>query len=190
MSEQVRVLYDSPEAASIQTVTGWVARTGEFWGKDEHMARWCGATHKKCAREGCVEIVPIRGITICSICQKKEIDAKWAARPRKAWDGEGGLFSESRDEFFWSVGEAEDALDEGETLDDLRLVICDPGFLRQLDWEHWNDDLPDDSDEHSLPNEVQEALEKLNKAIREAGPTVWRPGKFALLIPGGEVPGA
>ena len=32
------VPYDSSEAASIQTVTGWVSRSGRFWGNDEHMA--------------------------------------------------------------------------------------------------------------------------------------------------------
>ena len=42
------VMMDSDKAASIQTVTGWVDRQGRFWGKDEHQARWCGATHRKC----------------------------------------------------------------------------------------------------------------------------------------------
>ena len=36
------VTYDSAEAASIQTVTGWVSRSGRFWGNDEHMARYDG----------------------------------------------------------------------------------------------------------------------------------------------------
>ena len=33
------VPYDSAEAASIQTVTGWVSRSRRFWGDDEHMAQ-------------------------------------------------------------------------------------------------------------------------------------------------------
>jgi hypothetical protein len=45
------VMMDSDEAASIQTVTGWVDRHGRFWGKDEHQARWCGATHRKCKKQ-------------------------------------------------------------------------------------------------------------------------------------------
>lgn len=32
--------YDSAEAASIQNVTGWVSRSGRFWGNDEQMARY------------------------------------------------------------------------------------------------------------------------------------------------------
>lgn len=34
------VPYDSSEAASIQTVTGWVSRSGRFWGNDEQMERF------------------------------------------------------------------------------------------------------------------------------------------------------
>ena len=38
MTEQI-IAYDSAEAASIQTVSGWVSRAGRFFGNDEHMAR-------------------------------------------------------------------------------------------------------------------------------------------------------
>ncbi|WP_407226469.1 hypothetical protein [Enterobacter roggenkampii] len=48
MKTEKIVMMDSDEAASIQTVTGWVDRQGRFWGSDEHQARWCGATHRKC----------------------------------------------------------------------------------------------------------------------------------------------
>ncbi|MEB2744543.1 hypothetical protein [Citrobacter portucalensis] len=48
MKTEKIVMMDSDEAASIQTVTGWVDRQGRFWGKDENQARWCGATHRKC----------------------------------------------------------------------------------------------------------------------------------------------
>lgn len=35
-------------AASIQTVRGWVSRTGQFCGDNEELARHLGATHKLC----------------------------------------------------------------------------------------------------------------------------------------------
>ena len=41
------ILPESPEAASIQTVTGWVSSNGRYWGNDEHMARYDGSTHRK-----------------------------------------------------------------------------------------------------------------------------------------------
>lgn len=50
MKTEKIVMMDSDEAASIQTVTGWVDRQGRFWGGDEHQARWCGATHRKCKK--------------------------------------------------------------------------------------------------------------------------------------------
>lgn len=36
MSEEKVVMYESPEATSIRTVTGWVDPSGRFWGNDEH----------------------------------------------------------------------------------------------------------------------------------------------------------
>ncbi|MDE9687494.1 hypothetical protein R4T22_18735 [Citrobacter portucalensis] len=41
MKTEKIVMMDSDEAASIQTVTGWVDRQGRFWGGDEHQARCC-----------------------------------------------------------------------------------------------------------------------------------------------------
>lgn len=49
MREVKVVMYESTEAASIEAVTGWVDPHGRFWGKDEHMARYCGSTHRHCA---------------------------------------------------------------------------------------------------------------------------------------------
>jgi hypothetical protein len=40
--------------------------------------------------------------------------------------------------------------------------------LRQIDEEHWADDLPEDGD---LPKPIAEAIELLNIAIREHGDT-------------------
>lgn len=50
MTDKKRILYDSPEAASVQTVTGWVSSRGMFCGNDEHMARHHGSTHRVCEK--------------------------------------------------------------------------------------------------------------------------------------------
>ena len=47
MAEKPIIMEDSPEAASIKTVTGWVSRTGRFCGDDERMARFDGSTHNR-----------------------------------------------------------------------------------------------------------------------------------------------
>jgi hypothetical protein len=88
------------------------------------------------------------------------------------------LFSDSHDEYFNDLDEAEDfAEDHEETLADLRLIICEPNRLREVDAEHWIDDLPEDGE---LPDEVLTAIDALNEVIRAAGPCSWSPGKFAL----------
>ena len=48
MADKSVIMYDSPEAASIKTITGWVSSAGRFWGDNEHMARYDGSTHMKC----------------------------------------------------------------------------------------------------------------------------------------------
>ena len=171
--EELVVMYDSPEAASIQTVTGWVSRTGQFWGHDEHMARYCGATHGKCKK--CGEVAELR--SFCRSCQNALDIEKYNAMPREPWDGTAMIYSDAKDQYFSDPEEALDALEEGETLEGLRLVICEPNYLHELDSETWVDELPEDGE---LPDAVQSALDALNAAIRKAGPSSWSPGKTAL----------
>lgn len=172
--EKTVVLYDSNESASIKTVTGWVSRIGRFWGDDEHMARFDGSTHRKC--NGCGEMVSHQ--SYCRVCSDKRSEDMFLAMPRVKWDGTSMIYSDSRDRYYSDPAEAlEEVLEEGETLEDLRLIICVPEYLHQLDSETWVDDLPEDGE---LPSEVDAALDALNMAIREAGPSCWRPGKVAL----------
>ena len=42
------IMYDAPEAASLKTVTGWVSADGRFFGSNEDLARYSGATHRRC----------------------------------------------------------------------------------------------------------------------------------------------
>ena len=50
MADSKEIRYDSAEAATYKTgLAGWVSCTGNFWGEDEHMARWTGCTHQSCA---------------------------------------------------------------------------------------------------------------------------------------------
>ncbi len=77
MKTEKIVMMDSDEAASIQTVTGWVDRHGRFWGKDEHQARWCGATHRKCNNKPHEH--PIHSTHgYCEECHRESRQAKFA----------------------------------------------------------------------------------------------------------------
>lgn len=167
--------YSSPEAASIQTVTGWVSSSGQFWGNDEHMARWSGCTHVAC--KTCGVAIEKNGWTICGECRQKKDDADFDALERKPWDGNAPLYSESYDAYFYDVdGVLERLADEGCSVDDLRLRICTPNYASEIEGDQWVDDLPEDGD---LPTELEAAMDALNAVIKKLPPLSWSPGKYA-----------
>lgn len=171
MKNEPIILDSSDEAAKIATVTGWVSRLGRFWGDDERMARYDGCTHRGC--DDCGKPVPKCGFTVCDGCRKKRSDARFAAFEIVEWDGETPLNLYDTDRYFFDADEVRDFIEErGIVPEELRLVLCEPEYLRQLDADIWEDNLPDDGE---LPDEVQEALDALNKVIAAQGPSCWRP---------------
>ena len=180
MSDQNQiVMRDSPGAAQYRTdLTGWVSRDGFYFGdgpQGEIAARYAGCTHVPCDR--CGAPTP-RGYTQCRCCRDLTYIAKYAAMPRAEWDGKALLYSEARDQYYSTPGEAADELEEDQTLADLRLVICEPNHVRQIEPDYCCDDLPEDGD---VPDEVYEAIEAFNKAV--AGIVLsWSPGKTALAL--------
>ena len=174
MADKEIILPDDPRAASIQTVTGWVSRRGMFWGKDERTARYDGSTHRKC--DTCGGLIEQRGY--CRPCADRREVEKFDAMPRKEWDGKAMLYSVTSDSYYTDLDEALCDVDEGETLEGLRLVICEPNYTRTLDIDYFCDDLPEEGD---LPEEVQAAVDAFNEAV--SGVILsWHPGKFALQI--------
>jgi hypothetical protein len=174
-NEPKQVLSTSDEAASIQTVTGWVSCTGRFWGNDERMARYDGSTHGVC---GCGAVVEKNYIR-CNPCRAVAERERYLALTKQEWDGSTPLYSNSHDRYFMGLEDLVDMLDEDEyctTVDDLRLIICKPNYARQIESDHWCDDLPEDGD---LPSEMQDSMEAFNEVIRRQPPLSWSPGKFA-----------
>lgn len=174
------VMRDSPEAAEYRTgMSGWVSRRGLFYGDrpdSEDMARYDGCTHVACKY---CSAPAQKSYTACQECRDKKDLERFEALPRADWDGKAMLYSESRDKYYAGPDDAEDELEEGETLTDLRLVICNPNYVRQIDTEYFCDDLPEDSDD--VPPEVEAAMEAFNEAV--AGIVLsWSPGKAALAL--------
>lgn len=170
-----QVLSTSEEAASIQTVTGWVSRTGRFWGDDERMARYDGSTHGVCDCGAVIEKSYIR----CSACRAISERERYKARPVQAWDGTTALYSDQRDQYFMDAESLADMLadvEEVPSIEDLRLIICEPNYARPIKADQWCDDLPEDGD---IPAEMAEALKVFNEVIGRQGPLSWSPGKFA-----------
>ncbi len=174
MAEKTIVMRDAPEAATLRAVTGWVSRNGHFYGNNEDAARYDGCTHVACRHCG----KPVeKAWTACRACRDVAEDAKYEAMPRKAWDGVAMLYSQARDEYFADLDGAEDVLEEGETLDVLQLVICEPNHGRRLEEDYFCDELAEDGE---VPDCLIGAIEAFNAAINKAPPLSWSPGKWAL----------
>lgn len=177
------VMEDSAEAASVQTVTGWVSRRGHFFGADasaERTARYDGCTHRKC--DGCGAVIA-RGWLKCPECREKGVSAKWQKLERRPWDGVTPLSLYDTDTYFFDESDIEIYCEEHEVkAEDLRLVFCDPvkpGHVNAN--ELFCDQLADDHDVDDAG--VLAAVEALNKAIDAAQPFSWLPGNVAAIMP-------
>jgi len=179
MNTKTEIDYHSPEAASIQTVSGWVSRTGHFWGKDEHMARYDGSTHRVCKEN------PEHGVheknAWCEKCRAERMDAKFAAMPRREYDGTPIVVFDSDTYFFDADDLISWLLDNDIKPEDARLVFCKPNYASPIDPnEHFSDDLPEDGEVSAT---LAAAFDVLNKVIEAEGPLSWNEGDTAVTLP-------
>jgi hypothetical protein len=178
MSEEI-ILESNDNAAKIKTITGWVSSNGRFFGKNEQAARYDGATHKKCP---CGAIIPIT--TYCGICHQKRQKEKYNAMPFKEWDGDTPICTFDNDIFFYCHDGVREHCEENDIRPkDLELVICSPVSPSEIDESHFDDDLAED---HNLSdvasNELIDALDKINKIIRDHDPFCWMPGEYRTTV--------
>ena len=174
------IMYDSPESASLKTVTGWVSADGRFFGQDENLARFCGATHRSCKNNPDHPVYQVRGY--CEPCRTDKRDKAFAAMPTKEWDGEP-LVNFDGDRYFFDAGSLRDYLvDEDIGLANLRLCICEPNMPREIDpSDFFSEELPEDGE--ISDDQLVAAFDLLNEMIRKAEPLSWSQGKFAVLLP-------
>ena len=176
------ILASSPEAASIQTVTGWVARDGRFWGEDERMARFCGSTHRIC--ESNPAHGPVENRSYCKACYAERKHAQWQAMPKAPFSGElMPLCVFDSDRFFFDIEDLRYWLEEHALKPEgARLVQCKPVHAAPIDPnEHFADDLPEDGE---VPDELREAFDALNAVIGTCKPLCWRPAnELGVLLP-------
>jgi len=179
MSEKTVVMPDSPEAAQYQTdIKGWVSRTGHYYGNGLHAertARYAGCTHVPCNRCG---MPTLKGYMQCGRCQELFYIETYDAMPQSPWGGKAVLYSQARDQYYSTPDAAAEDLEEGQTLADLYLVICEPNYVRLLESDYCCDELAED---HYVPDEVWAAMMEFNVAV--AGIVLsWSPGKMALAL--------
>lgn len=175
-----KILFDSAQAASIKTVSGWVSSRGHFWGTDERMARYDGSTHRICQRNPEHGEHETNGW--CTICYEEEKASRLAAMPWRDYDGTPVVVFGEEEYFFKADDLRAWLVDNDVKPQDARLVFCEPLRLSSIEPDHWADDLPEDGD---LPAEVQDALDALNKAIANAGPSAWIEGGVRVRLPAG-----
>lgn len=176
MSEKVQVLFDSPEAATRKTVTGWVSRDGRYCGDGpagERHARYAGCTHVKC--EDCGAIIG-KGWTRCSRCRDGREFAQWDAAPKEPMGDDSMVFSRSQNEYYQDKDhlietvtdlvndEVYDTRDEA--LRNMRLYHCSPCFGKQLDSSWFEDELAEDEE---LPEELCAVIDAFNAAVKAFG---------------------
>ena len=177
------IMLDGPEAAQFRTdISGWVARNNPYAYQGpnaEEAARYQGCTHIPCEQCG----TPTeKHHSKCDACCEMADIARYAAMPRAEWDEISMLYSDAKNRYYDHPESAESDLAEGETLADLRLVICEPNYARRLDPDDYVDDIADDGGE--LPEELLSAIEAFNASV--AGTVLsWSPGKTALLLDDG-----
>jgi hypothetical protein len=176
------VMYDAPGLVTVETrtLTGYWDANGRLWENapsGEHMARYVACTHVRCNTCG----APTPKVWLmCADCRDGKAASEHATLPTAEWDGVTLLHSYVTDRYYGSPREAEDDLEDGQTLGDLRLTICNPHFGRELDAvDNFEDCLPEDGD---VPGEIQAAVDALNRVIRAHGPLSYSPGKIALRI--------
>jgi len=187
MPDEKQIVRYSDDAAAryVTDISGWVSRDGRFFGKNEHTARMSGCTHYECRECGALIDKPW---TVCRGCREEKDERKHAAREHVAWDYKTPVYSDVMDRYFFDPDDLSDAMHEREAdADELRLLWCKPVYLRELDPDVWEGQLPDEDhggDPYDpLPHEVSEALESLNKAVRNAGPVAWEPSDIAVSMP-------
>ena len=173
------ILPDDPRAATYHTdIKGWISYNCHFFGNDERMARYDGSTHRIC--EGCGAVVG--KINYCRACyDKKEFD-DYLAMPEMEWNEEGRLYSQANDEYYDGWDYALDACEDAGTLKDMRLIIAEPVYVKEIDpSEYYLDDILDG---YELPDDIREAFDELNEIIRNSKTILcYRPGKFRVMLP-------
>lgn len=176
------ILAHSHEAASIQTVTGWVARDGRFWGEDERMARYCGSTHRICDVNP--DHGPVENRSYCEACRAEKMEVKWLEMEKAPFLEElMPLCVFDSDRYFFDLDDLCCWLEEHELKPEcVRLVQCEPVRAEPIDPnDHFIDDLPEDGE---VPDALREAFDALNAVIAECEPLSWRPAnKLGVILP-------
>lgn len=179
MKEEKIIMYDSPEAAEQITLTGWKSKgaDGQFWYKDEHMARWAGCTHLKCE---CGNIMKKNWLK-CDECRRKDAVERYNKLPQKEYDPKDVVCTWDGDKYFFSEDEIIEHIEEynddfpDDRITEIKLLVCVPIYYRRIDSE----DIASDSHEDWEPDdELEQKIKEFNDYLKTLPPHSWTPGKI------------
>lgn len=156
-------------------IKGWVGKNGRFYGENKNMGISDNSTHKTCS-EGHVYG---KSWISCPKCSEDGGLKRYLDLPVIEWDEETPIMSYDNDTFFKDIEEVIEYLenDEDITLEDLRLVICTPNHLNEVNSEFWSDIIPEEHDlKDIVSEEFNKKLAELNEIIDKHGPISWGAG--------------
>jgi hypothetical protein len=178
------ILSTSKEAAQFVTnISGWVSRSGNFWGKDERMARYDGCTHTLCADCG-KPVEKIRGYSKCNKCREISDNKLFESYKKQEWDEVTPITIFRGDEYFFDRDSLDEYCEENEnTPDKLQLLICVPNYVKEINDDIYCDYLPEDRSLDDVAPELAEKIKELNAYIRENNIIIsWSPSNIAAIV--------
>lgn len=175
MSDEKIIMYDSPEAAEQKTLTGWVSSgnggyPSQYYGENEHVARWAGCTHLKCK---CGNVMS-KMYTKCEKCISNASGENFNALPFKEWDLAEPVCTTAGDKYFFNLEDLEEYMYENEQ-PEIDLLICEPINYSHIDSE---DVVNGEAHEDWEPSgELEKKIEEFNDYLRTLPPHSYEPGK-------------
>jgi hypothetical protein len=165
------------QAAEHKTIslTGWVCKScGRFYGTGESTARYCCAPDLPCGTEGCKGRAD-KPYIHCRQCRGTNDLKKWLSLPEVPWDGETPLCLFDDDQYFFSIEDLDDYLEENKMeIEDVQVVICekaDKPYFSITDF--LCDYMPEDED----VDDAEEIDKIVNDWIRDRVMETWEGSK-------------
>lgn len=159
-----------------KTVEVYVSKKGGLFLTEESALK-DSYTHIKCSKHDKIYAKN----SYCYECSEDRQLEKFYKMEEVEYDGTSWMYSEEYDEWCPDMDTAEEIAEYHEVeLKDLRLVLAVPNNLHEVEEDYWEDIWYDGA---QLPSEVEDALENLNKAIREHGKNFsWEAGNKRIKV--------
>lgn len=144
----------------------------------EESARYRMCTHAKCTTCGTPAKRPY---TLCESCRHKRSVQRYRELPFEEWDGKTMLCIYGDDQYFQDHDDIVMYCDDHDIDDStqLMLVICTPNYIKPIQHDWFEDDLPEDGE---LPKELNDKIEEFNKFIETLKPISWSEGKVRTTV--------